>query len=356
MKIQEKIPLAEITTMRLGGEARFVIDVEKVEEIPEAMMFANEKSLPVFFLGEGANSIGRDEGFPGVIVRNKITGIEIIDEEKRIIRGYGGENWDNVVNFTTFLGWSGIECLSKIPGSLGAAPVQNIGAYGQEISQVIVEVEAYDTILDEFVTIPKEKMEMGYRKTIFNYGEKAGRYFIVSVTMRLNKEQLKAPFYNSLQREIDEHEISDFSPENIRALVAQIRERKLPDPKKVASAGSFFKNVVIDPTEIAEAEAKGIPVYKNPDGTGKISTGWLLEHAGLKGEEFFGFKVSEKAALILINESGRSYSDLEKAVYHIKKVVREKFGYEIEQEPVEIVPNDLVGKNEMRDNCLGVEK
>ena len=335
MKIQENVPISEITTMRIGGKTRYLIDVFSKDEIVEAFKFIDEKRLPFYFLGEGANTIGKDEGFSGVILRNKITGISVINEEKRIIMGLGGEIWDNVVKFTTDLGWSGIEAMSAIPGTLGAAPIQNIGAYGQDISQVIVEVEAFDTKTRKFVTISKDKMEMGYRKTIFNFGEDAGRYFIVSVTLKLNDGHLEPPFYTSLQRFVDEHEITDFSPENIREMVMKIRESKLPDPKTTASAGSFFKNIYLTDKEADEAEARGIQVFRT-NGENTINTGWLIEQAGLKGKEFFGFRVSDKASLILINESARSFSDLEKAKTEISRIVKEKFGFELEMEPVKI--------------------
>ncbi|MBQ2659915.1 UDP-N-acetylmuramate dehydrogenase [Candidatus Saccharibacteria bacterium] len=356
MKIRENVPIAEITTMRLGGEVKFLVDVEQQDDVSAAFEFAEERGLPFFFLGEGANSIGKDDGLDGVIIRNKIEGIQVVDEEKMIVKGMGGEIWDNVVNFTTDLGWSGIEAMSAIPGTLGAAPVQNIGAYGQDISQVIVEVEAFDTMLQEFVTIPKSEMKMGYRTTIFNTGENAGRYFIVAVTMQLKHGNLEPPFYTSLQKFVDEHGIKDFSPANIREMVTKIREDKLPNPKKQASAGSFFKNIYLTDEEADAAEKRGIQVFRT-NGENTINTGWLIEQAGLKGKEFFGFRVSEKAALILINENARTYAELEHASGEIKRVVKEKFGFELEQEPVEIVETqNSFGKPDLldpKDNCLG---
>lgn len=356
MIIRENVPISELTTMRLGGEAKFVIDIETADEIPEVFDFVYQHNLPFFFLGEGANSIGRDEGFEGVILRNKLRGIQVIDENKLMIRGMGGEHWDDVVKFTTDLGWSGIEAMSAIPGTLGAAPVQNIGAYGQDLSQTIVEVEAFDTFIDEFVTIPKEDMKMGYRSTIFNSGEKAGRYLIVSVTLKLNKDPLAPPFYNSLQRFVDEHGVEDFSPANIREIVMQIRDSKLPDPKKIASAGSFFKNVYVSDAKAEELEKLGARTWKEKKGN-KVNTGWLIEQSGLKGKELFGFRVSDRAALVLINESARSYFELEKAVNEIKREVKAKFGVELMQEPVEICADNAgYGKPDLldpRDNCLG---
>ena len=356
MRIRENVLISEITTMRLGGEAKFLIDIEEPDDLMSAFDFIEERGLPFFFLGEGANSIGKDEGFNGAIVRNKIRGIQVVDENELIIRGMGGEEWDNVVKFTTDLEWSGIEAMSAIPGTLGAAPVQNIGAYGQDISQVILEVEAFDTLTQEFVTIKKDEMQMGYRTTIFNTGEKAGRYFIVSVTLKLRSGNLKPPFYTSLQKFVDENGIEDFSPANIREMVTKIREDKLPDPKTTASAGSFFKNIYLSDKEADEAEKHGIQVFRT-NGENTINTGWLIEKAGLKGKEFFGFRVSEKAALILINESARTYSELERAVAEIKRIVKEKFGFEIEEEPVEIVETlNGMGKPDLldpKDNCLG---
>lgn len=351
MKIRENVAIATLTTMRLGGNARFVLEVERPEELPEAYKFASERGLPTWIMGGGANTLGRDEGFDGVIILNRIRGLfvqqggqwieanELAESEASeiTIRGMGGEGWDDVVEFTCERGWTGIEALSKIPGTLGAAPVQNIGAYGQEVGQVIKEVTAFDTQTNVFVTIEKAEMGLGYRRSKFNSGPEVGRYFIVSVTMALEKGQLLPPFYNSLQRYIDEHGETDFSPKNIRKMVSEIRREKLPDPKRIASAGSFFKNVYVDKTGADKAEAKGIPVWRNADGSGKINSGWLIEACGLKGKALYGFRVSEKAALVLINESSDSYADLAKAREEITDSVFGKFGYRLQQEPVEIM-------------------
>ncbi len=351
MKIRENVPISELTTMRLGGAGRYVLTIEDKDDIPRAYDFAIGKDLPVWVMGGGANTIGHDEGFPGVIILNGLKGIFVQqpDELKPIeslpadefddeilLTGMGGEVWDDFVKLACELGYTGIEALSAIPGTLGAAPVQNIGAYGQEISQVIQEVEAYDTFEREFVKLQKSEMWMSYRETRFNTGVDAGRFLIVSVTVKLHKGELQKPFYNSLQRYIDQHGETDFSPLNIRRIVSAIRQDKLPDPKVKASAGSFFKNVLVDKDEANEAEAKGIPVWRLDDGSGKINSGWLIEACGLKGQELYGFRVSEKAALVLINESAKSYADLAKARATIVDAVKVKFGYTLKQEPVEI--------------------
>lgn len=352
MLIRENVPISSLTTMRLGGKARYVVEVETPDDVREAYNFAEAKNLPVWIMGGGANTIGQDEGFAGVIILNKIKGIfaklgdeyvdvnditiELYSEEELTITAMGGETWDDVVQVACAMGYSGIEAMSSIPGTVGAAPVQNIGAYGQDIAGVIETVQAYDTQTREMVTLTKPEMQMGYRKTRFNSGDDAGRFFIIAVTIRLRKTNLKPPFYTSLQKYIDEHGITDFSPMMIRGMVSEIRANKLPDPEEVASAGSFFKNVYLDEAGMKEAEAKGIPVWKNEDGTGKINAGWLIEECGLKGKDFYGFRVSDKAALVLINESAQKYADLEKARNEIIDTVREKFGYTLEQEPVEM--------------------
>ena len=188
-------------------------------------------------------------------------------------------------------------------------------------------------------------MQMSYRKSIFNSGESVGRYFIYSIVIRLKKGQLNPPFYRSLQAYVDEHQETDFSPTNIARMVREVRNSKLPDPEKIASAGSFFKNIYLTDEEADEAEARGIEVWRNakevgPDSpekrTNLVNSGWLLEHAGLKGQVFHGMKVSEKAALILINESAETYADLAAARAEIAQIVYDKFGLKIEQEPDEI--------------------
>lgn len=354
LKIEENVPIRNLVTMRIGGPARFVITVTSKEEIPEAYQFAKEHNLPVCVLGGGANTFAKDEGFNGVIILDRIMGISRVenpevespkDGDIAYFKAYGGEQWDDLVTYVSKRGYSGIEAMAGIPGTAGAAPVQNIGAYGQEVTQVIVSVDAYDTKTGEFVVIPASEMKMSYRKSIFNSGENVGRYFIYATTVRVKKGQLNPPFYRSLQAYVDEHHETDFSPLNIARMVKAVRNSKLPDPEKIASAGSFFKNVYLTDEEADEAEARGIQVWRNakevgPDSpekrTNLVNSGWLLEEAGLKGKVFHGMKVSEKAALILINEDAKTYADLAAAREEIANIVFEKFGFRIEQEPDEI--------------------
>ena len=342
MKIQENIPLSTITTMRLGGPADYLVDIESPDEAVEAVGFAEEKNLPIYFLGTGANSLGLDEGFHGVIIRNHIKGFEIISEtaDELIAKAGGGEIWDDFVEYVVNKGFSGCEAMSKIPGTVGAAPVQNIGAYGQDVSGSLESVEVFDTTLDEYIEIPAKECDFSYRHSIFNSGKDKGRYFILTCTFRFKKGKITPPFYDSLQAYLDEHHITDYSPKNIREAVSRIRASKLPDPAKIASAGSFFKNFILTDEEADAAEKKGISVYRTAT-ENKVNTGWLLENAGLKGKAFHGFKVSDKAALILINESAKTYADLEKAEAEIAKIIYDKYGFKIEPEPVIIKEREL---------------
>lgn len=324
--------------MRLGGAARYVVAVSTDDDIPRAYDFAKQKGLPVWIMGGGANTIGHDEGFNGVIILNRLKGIEVIQETDNdiIVCARAGEIWDDLVVFACERGYSGIEAMSMIPGTVGAAPVQNIGAYGQDLAQVIERVEAFDTKTTSFITLEKPEMKMGYRHTRFNFGPDAGRFLIAAVTIRLKQTQLQPPFYNSLQRYIDDHQEIDFSPNNIRRMVCEIRSEKLPDPKDTPSAGSFFKNVYLDREKAEKAAARGIPMWRNTDGSGKINSGWLIEQCGLKGQLLHGMRVSDKAALVLINESAQNYQELAAARAAIVDAVRGKFNIIIEQEPVEI--------------------
>lgn len=337
MKILENVPLKALTTMRLGGPARFVIEIESPEEIKDAHDFASRKNLPIFVLGGGANTIARDEGFDGVIIKNAMTGISDIYSpitDKTYIKALGGEPWDNVVKFTTEKGLTGIEALSKIPGLAGAAPVQNIGAYGQDVSETFIKADVYDFKTGEFKTLEKSDFHFSYRKSIMNTTEK-NRYFVISIFLELKKGEMSRPFYNSIEKYIEQHKITDFTPGSIRKIVSEIRADKLPDPKEKASAGSFFKNIYLTEEEAKIAEEKGYPVYHGHDGL-KINSGWLIEQAGFKGKILHGIRVNEKATLVLINESAKSYSDLAAARAEIIAAVKEKFGYTLEQEPVEL--------------------
>ena len=269
----------------------------------------------------------------------RIPGFEVVKEDiySTTIKIGAGESWDTAVARTVQMNLSGIEAMSAIPGTVGAAPVQNIGAYGQEVSETIVSVEAYDTLNDAFITLQQADCEFNYRHSIFRGSEK-GRYIITSVTFEFSKNQPAPPFYDSLQQYIDEHSIQLITHQSIRDAVIEIRKDKLPDPAVKPSAGSFFKNALIEQWELTDIQ-KNYPDIKAYDmGTGKfkVSAGWLIEKCGFKNQLVHGMRVNEKNCLVLINESATGYNDLAEARDEIINRIRDTFHIQLEQEPLEI--------------------
>ena len=335
MKVNENILISSLTTMRLGGPARYVIEVEQPAEVPDAYGFAIQYQLPTFVMGYGANTIGHDEGYNGVIIINRMRGItETPIENGSRLKIMGGEYWDNIVAYACERGLTGIEAMSKIPGLAGAAPVQNIGAYGQDVSDTFIEAEAYDSATNTFVTLSKSDLQFSYRKSILNSSAK-NRYFIISITLELHKGTMTRPFYASIEKYIADHDLTDFSPQGIRDIVSKLRADKLPDPLEKASSGSFFHNVYLTEEAAEGAGEKGYPVHHGKDGY-KINAAWLIEQCGFKGKLLHGIRVSDKSALVLINESATSYNDLAQARGQIIGKVYDRFGFWLEQEPVEI--------------------
>lgn len=300
---------------------------------------ARKENLPIFVLGGGSNVITHDEVFEGIVLLNKIKGFEIISEtdETTDVKIGAGEVWDEVVEKAIGLGLQGIEAMSGIPGTAGAAPVQNVGAYGQEIADTLISLEAYDSKTDTIVTISADECDFSYRNSIFRDKEK-GRYCILNITLRLNKAEPKPPYYASLQKYIDENDIREVNLSVIRVAVLNIRSEKLPDPAELPSAGSFFKNALVEKWKLEELqkEYSDIPNYAMSDGRYKIPTGWLIDKAGLRGYRSHGMRVYEKNALVLVNDSASGYNDLAAIREEIVQIVFDKFGIKIEQEPLEL--------------------
>jgi UDP-N-acetylmuramate dehydrogenase len=339
MEIHTNIPLKNYTTMRLGGNARFMTDAHTPEDIAGISRNARQQSLPVFILGGGSNIIVHDEGFAGIVVRNRIPGFDIIEDtaSHTILRIGAGENWDDVVKRTVDMNLTGIEAMSAIPGTAGAAPIQNVGAYGQEIADTLISLEAYDTQTDSYVTLLNTDCGFSYRHSIFR-GEATGRYIVTSITIQLYKASPQPPFYKAIEDYFAANSITLFTPQIIRDAVIKIRADKLPDPKTTPNTGSFFKNALIEEWQLRELrnEYPDMPSYDMPNGNFKIPTGWLIEQTGLKGKTLHGMRVHDKNALVLINESASSYSDLAAARDEISGAVRDQFRITIEQEPLEI--------------------
>lgn len=339
MDVMTNISLKQYTTMKLGGEARYMATADSASDVVSLYRNARKENLPSFVLGGGSNVITHDEVFEGIVLLNKIKGFEIISEtdETTDVKIGAGEVWDEVVEKAIGLGLQGIEAMSGIPGTAGAAPVQNVGAYGQEIADTLISLEAYDSKTDTIVTISADECDFSYRNSIFRDKEK-GRYCILNITLRLNKAEPKPPYYASLQKYIDENDIREVNLSVIRVAVLNIRSEKLPDPAELPSAGSFFKNALVEKWKLEELqkEYSDIPNYAMSDGRYKIPTGWLIDKAGLRGYRSHGMRVYEKNALVLVNDSASGYNDLAAIREEIVQIVFDKFGIKIEQEPLEL--------------------
>lgn len=339
MNVHTNIPLKNYLTMKIGGPARFMADATSPAELAELYRNARAQGLAVFVLGSGSNSLVNDEGFGGLILRPRIMGVEQVsdDETSTSFRVGAGENWDDFVRMTVEKNLSGLEAMSTIPGTVGAAPVQNIGAYGQELSDALVQLEAYDTTTDAFVVLSATDCGFSYRHSIFR-GEAAGRYIITYVTLQAFKTAPAPPFYDALQRYFDEQGTTLFTPQVVRDAVTAIRTDKLPDPAQRPNSGSFFKNAIIEDWQLNDLlkDYPDMPHYDLGEHRHKIPTGWLIEQLGYKGQLLHGMRVNDKNSLVLINEAATGYGDLDAARQEIIGAVRDTFRITIEQEPLEI--------------------
>lgn len=348
MYIQENVPLQAYSTMRLGGKAAFLSEVNDRQEIPALVNWAKERKLPVIMIGGGSNIVWRDEGFEGLILVNKLLGIETyeMDDQISFITASGGENWDKFVVSTIDKGLSGLELLSFIPGTVGAAPVQNIGAYGGQLSDVLSTIEAYDLHQGIFVTLRSSECAFGYRTSRFKTSDR-NRFLITKLTVQLSKSQNSNDAYHSLDNYLSKNNITDRTPAAIRDAVIAIRSEKLPDPDVIANCGSFFANPIVDKDYSIQLLAS-FPrlaawpskfMWDMPDGTVKIAAGALLEHEGFKGfkDPETGMATWDNQALVLVNEKAKNTGDLLKFKAKIVNKIQETFGIVLEQEP-ELLP------------------
>jgi UDP-N-acetylmuramate dehydrogenase len=348
MFILENVPLSGYSTMRLGGPARFLADITDKFDIPKALNWANAHKVPVVMIGGGSNVIWLDEGFSGLVLVNKIMGYQSssYDENNEYITVGAGENWDSVVERSVAAGWSGLELLSLIPGTAGATPIQNVGAYGAEIAKSLITLEAYDLTEKKFVTLRASECDFSYRKSRFNTTDR-GRFFITSVTLRLTKDIPQPPFYASLQAYFDQNNIHTYTAEAIRKGVIAVRQSKLPDPAVIANNGSFFANPTVTTAQF-EAISKNHPkladwptkwFWQTSDDTYKLAVGALLEYLGLKGIEdaTTGMATWPAQAMVLINQHATTTKQLLSFRDAIQGKVHDAFSITLQQEP-ELMP------------------
>lgn len=339
LTMQQNIPLKDYTTIRLGGSARYLATAQTQEELFSYISQAEEVSLPILILGDGSNLVVGDKGFSGVVILNRIPGFDIVREDASSthIKIGAGESWDIATRRTVEMNLSGIEALSGIPGRVGSAPIQNIGAYGQEVANTLVELEAYDTLSKKIVTLSNADCDFSYRQSIFNTVAKR-RYVVLSVTLELTKQYLEPPFYKTLETYLAEHNVTEYTPRAIRQAVLDLRATKLPDPSVIPNVGSFFKNPIIEKWQADDLRRTDgqAPVFDMGEGLYKASAGWLIETSDLKGYQVGGIKVYDKNALVLINTGEASYADIVAVREHIIDTVRDTYRINLEQEPEEV--------------------
>lgn len=338
----ENVSLSLFSTMRLGGKARYLAHITDEAEIEPAVTWAKEKKLPVLMIGIGANIIFTDRGFNGLVLVNDIKGISLKDQT---LTAGAGEIWDDVVIKSVDANLRGIAALSKIPGKAGAAPVQNIGAYGEEIAQTLVELKAFDSQTSSIVTISNKDCQFAYRQSRFNYKEK-GRFFITSITLQLQTGSYQPPYYRDVQAYIEKHQITEVTPAVMRQAVTDIRYNKLPDPSRVANCGSFFYNPIVSKAQFDEL-AKAHPEVNEPpegwtqaprwfldDGMVKLSAGWLLQQAGYTNYEDTkaGIALWPYQNLVITNKHATKASDLLDFAQKITDSVLHQFGIKLVRE------------------------
>jgi UDP-N-acetylmuramate dehydrogenase len=335
VQLQEHVEIGSQTTMKVGGACDYYIAASTLQTVKEACDWSTTEHIPLFVLGEGSNIVVSDEPLHRLVLKIELKGVKKVSEnsDSVTLRIGAGEHWDDVVRRAVELGLSGIEAMSAIPGTMGAAPVQNAGAYGQEIADTLVNVDAYDVVEQTYVIIERQDCGFAYRTSVFKT-EAVGRYVITGVTLKLSKKPAAPPTYESLKRYLAENNIDQPTLEQIRNGVMAVRKRILPDPSVVPNSGSFFKNPIVSPAVLAELEQRfnKIPSYKYGDGY-KLAAGWIVEQCGFKGSEHFGLKMWSDHALVITNPHHADYTDLIKLVDMITDAVQKKFGLALEPEP-----------------------
>ncbi len=342
--IHENVVLAPLTTFQIGGPARYFVDAPHENAVLEGIQWAKAKSLPLFILGGGSNLLVADAGFPGLVLKIGIRGIEWTRKngDTTVCAG-AGEEWDQLVASAVERGLAGIECLSGIPGSVGGTPVQNVGAYGQEVSEVLVSVRVYDRSVDRLKELSRDDCGFSYRTSIFNTVAK-DRYVVLRVSFTLRENGAPTIRYPDVLREF-EAKAGSPTLSDVRAAVRGIRGRKAmllvegdPDCR---SAGSFFKNPIITDEEFAQLQSiagADVPHYPaGPGSPGKIKTAaaWLIERAGFhKGYSIGPVGLSTKHTLALVNKGGATAQDVLRLAREIRARVRDRFGIDLVPEPV----------------------
>jgi UDP-N-acetylmuramate dehydrogenase len=336
MEFREQVPLAPYTTFKIGGPARWFGEAASEADILEAVEFARERGLPLFALGGGSNLLVADEGFPGVVLHIALKGIEQQDDAFDVA---AGEDWDGFVARAVERGYAGIECLAGIPGTVGGTPIQNVGAYGQEVSETVVRVRVLDLDSLRFWEFSNADCGFAYRRSVFNTTER-GKYIVTRVSYHLRKNGAPRIVYADLKKYFQGLVAPSLS--EVSAAVREIRRQKgmyiVQGDADCRSAGSFFKNPVVSAehfARIAAAEGGEVPHYRGADEAVKVPAAWLLERAGFhKGYAMGEAGISSRHTLALVNRGGAKAADIFALRDRIVAQVETRFGIRLEPEPV----------------------
>jgi len=344
MLIQEHVPLAPLTTLQVGGSARYLVEVKSLSEVCEAVAFARTRSLPLFVLGGGSNLVVSDAGWPGLVLKVSIVGTEERSEKDKALFEVGaGEDWDKLVARVVAQNCAGIECLSGIPGSVGGTPVQNVGAYGQEVAETIQSILAFDLRDNQMRELCNEACGFNYRTSIFNTSER-GRYIVLRVTFALTPEGEARVHYTDLKRYFSGWQGVPTLAET-RDAVRKIRASKgmliSPGDDDSRSAGSFFKNPVLSPEQYQGLSDRAadrrlrIPNYPALEMQRKVSAAWLVEHSGFsKGFGSGRVGISRKHALAIVNRGEATAAEIVGLQEQIQQRVEDIWGIRLMPEPV----------------------
>lgn len=330
--IQENINLRVYNTFGIEAHAKRFASFSSLEELRSLLEERNDDAI--LFLGGGSNILFT-QNFDGLVLRNEIRGYDVVheDENEVHVQVGAGEVWHEFVMESVSRGYGGVENLSLIPGSVGASPMQNIGGYGVEIKDVFNSLEALHIESGEIHSFDKEACEFGYRESVFKH-RLSGQYVITSVTYRLSKKHTINSCYGGIENELNLNGISSPTIKDISHAVIAIRSSKLPDPKEIGNAGSFFKNPVVEQevlNRILEHHSN-VPNYPAPNGKVKLAAGWLIDQAGWKGKTFGTYGVHKNQALILVNYSDSKGSAIYDLSSRIIADIEERFGLTLERE------------------------
>ncbi|MEO1050133.1 MAG: UDP-N-acetylmuramate dehydrogenase [Bacteroidota bacterium] len=330
MEIAKDFSLKHLNTFGIDVKAARYGEVRQVEEL-QALLQSPTRTEQRLILGGGSNILFTAD-FPGLVIKMGIEEIEKVkeDDDHVWIKAGAGTNWHELVLYCIEQDWGGIENLSLIPGTVGAAPMQNIGAYGVEIKDVFESLEAVEIATGNVVSFDNTSCQFGYRESIFKK-EAKGQYVIASVTLKLSKHHTFNTSYGAIQDTLTEMGIEKLSIKAVSDAVIKIRQSKLPDPAEIGNAGSFFKNPTIEAIDYEglKAEFPTIPGYEQPGAKVKVPAGWLIEQCGWKGKTFGSIGVHKNQALVLVNYGGGKGTDIKQLALDVQASVRDKFGIEL---------------------------